>query len=411
MFGKPKASGEYRGSGAVDKSASSSGNIFCKKLSEIPKEVLAQLLTSAPKVDLDFIMKDMNGCRTAEHFYSEAVDLVGKFRQENVCHAEIWFYPQLHTAAGVTFRTVVDGLNAGLEVGRKLGMTLRLLVAVRSDMPVGVRLPMDAACATIDTSLPSAESATAWATVQQAINYNHVVRLRGPESWAIVGIAGDGVSPLEEIYHFAAENNLLRVGSASTEDELRTALHTLGCARVRCPTAGIHSAEISCHLSTPQMCRGVIEAYGAPHKISVSHAPLPTLCMLTDLGIVCTVLCKDVRMIATEPSLASKFSIAAVKNLLCNGIESAWMSECEKMVHFCRLADYFITSLESLGLLPKASGLLPTSYPPMPPFFSDPFPSVPIMATPLASSNQTSHFDIRKVFTPKRYVPPPPLSQ
>ena len=62
-------------------------------------------------------------------FYDLTWAYLVRARADNVRHAEIFFDPQTHTARGVTFGAVVDGICRALDDAReKLGMTSRLIL-------------------------------------------------------------------------------------------------------------------------------------------------------------------------------------------------------------------------------------------------------------------------------------------
>ena len=62
-------------------------------------------------------------------FYDLTWAYLLRARADNVRHAEIFFDPQTHTARGVAFETVVDGICQALDDARdKLGLTSRLIL-------------------------------------------------------------------------------------------------------------------------------------------------------------------------------------------------------------------------------------------------------------------------------------------
>ena len=62
-------------------------------------------------------------------FYDLTWAYLERAHADNVCHAEIFFDPQTHTARGIEFATVVEGICGALDDGRrKLGMSSRLIL-------------------------------------------------------------------------------------------------------------------------------------------------------------------------------------------------------------------------------------------------------------------------------------------
>ncbi|MFQ5953873.1 MAG: adenosine deaminase [Kiloniellales bacterium] len=86
---------------------------------------------------------------TEQDFFDLTWEYLEKARAQNVRHAEIFFDPQAHTGRGVPFDTVIDGLWAALEAGRReLGITSKLI-------PCFLRhLSEEAAFRTLETALP-----------------------------------------------------------------------------------------------------------------------------------------------------------------------------------------------------------------------------------------------------------------
>lgn len=66
--------------------------------------------------------------RDADDFYELALSYLQRVHGQGVVHTEIFFDPQTHTARGVAFGTVVEGLSRALtEAEDRFGMTHRLI--------------------------------------------------------------------------------------------------------------------------------------------------------------------------------------------------------------------------------------------------------------------------------------------
>ena len=63
---------------------------------------------------LDIYYQGADVLRTKEDFRDLAVAYFDRAAADNVRHAEIFFDPQTHTARGIPFKVVVDGLLAGM---------------------------------------------------------------------------------------------------------------------------------------------------------------------------------------------------------------------------------------------------------------------------------------------------------
>ena len=66
---------------------------------------------------------------TADDFHDLTWAYLSRVRNQGVVHAEIFFDPQTHTARGIAYDTVLDGITRALEAApAKLGMTTRLIL-------------------------------------------------------------------------------------------------------------------------------------------------------------------------------------------------------------------------------------------------------------------------------------------
>ena len=83
---------------------------------------------------LDLYYQGMNVLITEQDFYDLTSAYLQRARAQNVLHTEIFFDPQAHTARGVAFATVLDGISRALDDGRKkLGINSRLIMCFLRD--------------------------------------------------------------------------------------------------------------------------------------------------------------------------------------------------------------------------------------------------------------------------------------
>lgn len=68
-------------------------------------------------LDLYYACADV--LRTADDFRDLMLAYLERAAADNVVHAEIFFDPQTHTARGIPYATVLDGLSEGLRIGRE----------------------------------------------------------------------------------------------------------------------------------------------------------------------------------------------------------------------------------------------------------------------------------------------------
>jgi adenosine deaminase len=91
----------------------------------------------------------MNALQTEQDFAELADAYFRRAREQGVVHAEIFFDPQAHTARGVAFETVIDGLwSAVRESERRYGISAQLILCFLRDQSP------DSAMATLDRALP-----------------------------------------------------------------------------------------------------------------------------------------------------------------------------------------------------------------------------------------------------------------
>jgi adenosine deaminase len=84
-----------------------------------------------------------------QDFYDLAYAYLRRAAADHVVHAEIFFDPQTHTARGVPFEVVLDGLERALHDGlRELGVSSRLILCFLRHLPEADAL------ATLDQALP-----------------------------------------------------------------------------------------------------------------------------------------------------------------------------------------------------------------------------------------------------------------
>ncbi|MGH6926950.1 MAG: adenosine deaminase, partial [Dongiaceae bacterium] len=78
---------------------------------------------------LDLYYQGMSVLRTEQDFYDLAWTYLTKVRTQNVRYVEMFFDPQGHTARGISFATVIDGLTRAIdESAATLGVRARLIM-------------------------------------------------------------------------------------------------------------------------------------------------------------------------------------------------------------------------------------------------------------------------------------------
>jgi len=78
---------------------------------------------------LDIYYRSACVLRTERDFHELAFAYLKRVAQDNVRHVEVFFDPQTHTARGIPFAVVIDGIWSGLKEGeRRFGITFRLIL-------------------------------------------------------------------------------------------------------------------------------------------------------------------------------------------------------------------------------------------------------------------------------------------
>src|SRR6266852_4942485 len=78
---------------------------------------------------LDIYYRGMSVLITSQDFFDLAWAYLSRAHADNVRHVEMFFDPQGHTARGIAFATVIDGLHRAIEKARgELGISASLIM-------------------------------------------------------------------------------------------------------------------------------------------------------------------------------------------------------------------------------------------------------------------------------------------
>jgi adenine deaminase len=158
--------------------------------------------------------------RDADDFYELALSYLQRVHGQGVVHTEIFFDPQTHTARGIAFDTVVDGLRRALtEAERRFGMTHRLI-----------------ACFVRHLS-----AADAMRTLDQVLEHRDAICAVGLDSSEI----GHPPSKFAVVFARAREHGLLTVAHAGEEGPPAYIYEALDILAVRRIDHGVRSEEDS----------------------------------------------------------------------------------------------------------------------------------------------------------------------
>ncbi len=159
---------------------------------------------------LDIYYEGANVLFEAEDFYDLTWAYLEKAARQNVLHAEIFFDPQTHTARGVPFAEVLDGIHRALVDGQaKLGLSSKLILCF----------------------LRHLEESDAMATLDEALTHRERIVGVGLDSSEL----GHPPGKFRRVFQRAREAGFLAVAHAGEEgpaDYIWGALDELAVARI-----------------------------------------------------------------------------------------------------------------------------------------------------------------------------------
>ncbi|HET9105589.1 MAG TPA: adenosine deaminase [Steroidobacteraceae bacterium] len=156
--------------------------------------------------------------RDADDFYHLALDYMRRAHEQGVVHAEIFFDPQTHTARGIAFGTVVEGLRRALiEAQRRFGMTHRLIACF----------------------LRHLSAAEAMHTLDQVLEHRNAITAVGLDSSEV----GHPPSKFTAVFDRARAQGLLTVAHAGEEGPPAYIHEALDLLRVRRIDHGVRCEE------------------------------------------------------------------------------------------------------------------------------------------------------------------------
>jgi adenosine deaminase len=205
------------------------------------EEVRAAYSFSKLQDFLDIYYKGANVLRTEADFHDLAIAYFDRAAADGVVHAEIMFDPQTHTARGISFDTVIEGLLSGMAAAQeKHGMTSKLIMSFLR------HLDEDDAFATLEMAKP-------WLDDIAAVGLDSSELGHPPEKFARVFAAARDLG-LKLVAHAGEEGppdyvyqalDLLKIdrldhGNRSLEDpELVARLARTGMTLTVCPLSNL----------------------------------------------------------------------------------------------------------------------------------------------------------------------------
>jgi adenosine deaminase len=167
---------------------------------------------------LDLYYAAMAVLRTEADFAELAHAYFDRARAQGVVHAEIFFDPQAHTARGVPFETVIDGLwSAVRESAARYGITSKLIMCFLRDQ----------------------SAASAMATLDEAVRYGERIVAVGLDSAEV----GNPPAKFAEVFARARAEGWLTVAHAGEEGPPAYVWEALDVLKVARIDHGVRSLE------------------------------------------------------------------------------------------------------------------------------------------------------------------------
>ncbi|MBY7910842.1 adenosine deaminase [Vibrio fluvialis] len=175
-----------------------------------PDEVRAAYQFSNLQSFLDIYYQGANVLIHEQDFFDLTWAYLLRCQQDNVMHTEIFFDPQTHTARGIAFETVINGITQALEKGQQeLGISSQLIMCF----------------------LRHLSEADAMHTLQQALPYKDKIVGVGLDS----SEQGHPPEKFQQVFRQAREAGFIAVAHAGEEGpalNIRNAIDRLGVQRV-----------------------------------------------------------------------------------------------------------------------------------------------------------------------------------
>jgi adenosine deaminase len=180
-------------------------------------------------LDVYYALADV--LQDADDFYELALSYLQRAHEQGVVHVEIFFDPQTHTARGVAFGTVVEGLHRALiEAERRFGMTHRLIACF----------------------LRHLSAADAMLTLDEVLAHREIIAAVGLDSSEV----GHPPSKFAAVFEIAREQGLFTVAHAGEEGPpayIHEALDVLAVRRIDHGVRCEEDAELMRRLAREQI--------------------------------------------------------------------------------------------------------------------------------------------------------------
>jgi len=273
---------------------------------------------------LDIYYQAANVLVTEQDFYDLTWAYLLKCQEQNVLHVEPFFDPQTHTARGISFTTVINGIDRALKDGQqKLGISSELIMCF----------------------LRHLSEENAFSTLALARDHLSKIKAVGLDSSEL----GHPPEKFSRVFAKARELGLLTVAHAGEEgpaDYIWSAINELKVSRVDHGVNAINDAQLIAYLKETQMPLTVCPLSNTKLKVFENMSKHNILELLA-LGVCVTVSSDDPSyfggyMTENFEALASALNMdqQQARKLVENSISASFCDDHRKQQLFALLNRY-----------------------------------------------------------------------
>ena len=273
---------------------------------------------------LDLYYQGAAVLQTQQDFFDLTWAYLQHCHAENVVHTEIFFDPQTHTARGIAFATVINGIQAALEQGsRQLGISSRLILSF----------------------LRHLSEEDAFATLEQALPYKRWIHGIGLDSSEL----GNPPEKFARVFARARSEGWRLVAHAGEEGPASYVWDALDLLRVDRIDHGVRASEdrlLMARLAAERTPLTVCPLSNVRLRVFEQMADHNILTLL-DQGLCVTVNSDDPAYFggyvgANYQALVDELQASKeqLRQLALNAVEACWLDEPRKKLLALRILEY-----------------------------------------------------------------------
>lgn len=273
---------------------------------------------------LDLYYQGAAVLQTQQDFFDLTWAYLQHCHAENVVHTEIFFDPQTHTARGIAFATVINGIQAALEQGsRQLGISSRLILSF----------------------LRHLSEEDAFATLEQALPYKRWIHGIGLDSSEL----GNPPEKFARVFARARSEGWRLVAHAGEEGPASYVWDALDLLRVDRIDHGVRASEdrlLMARLAAERTPLTVCPLSNVRLRVFEQMADHNILTLL-DQGLCVTVNSDDPAYFggyvgANHQALVDELQASKeqLRQLALNAVEACWLDEPRKKLLAQRILEY-----------------------------------------------------------------------